>query len=277
MDDLELINTFREHVDPPDEVRTARARRRLVDEFDRAPALTPRRRRRSRPALAALVAAATALAAGALAIAGVFGGGGATVADAAIIHRADAALTPPPNEILHTEVAGDGFAAETWQLTSPPYSFLGYKGPAGQPVSVAASDGAQVMWWDPATNTIHEQATTKQPKSVEDPLAEVRAELRAGNARVVGSATVDGKDTYKIQFEDKNGYDSQSLIAYVDKGTYRPILLSDPQSNGDVVQLRVVALEYLSATPANMRLLSLTALHPGAKVVSGGSAIGATK
>ena len=133
------------------------------------------------------------------------------------------------------------------------------------------------MWWDPATNTIHEQATTKQPKSVEDPLAEVRAELRAGNARVVGSTTVDGKDTYKIQFEDKNGYDSQSLIAYVDKDTYRPILLSDPQGNGSVVQLRVVALEYLPATPANMRLLSLTALHPDATVVSGGPAVGATK
>jgi hypothetical protein len=44
-----------------------------------------------------------------------------------------------------------------------------------------------------------------------------------------------------------------------------------------VVQLRVVALEYLPATPANMRLLSLTALHPDAKVVSGGSAVGATK
>jgi hypothetical protein len=276
MDELELIKTFREHVEPPDEPRTARARRRLVDEFDRAPALTPPRRRRSRPALAALVAAATALAAAALAIAGVFGSGGATVADAAIIHRANAALTPPPNEILHTEVAGDGFAAQTWQLTSPPYSFLGYKGPVGQPVIVNASDGAHAMWWDPATNTIHEQATTK-PLPVGDPLAEVRAELRAGNARVVGSAIVDGKDTYKIQFEDNNGYDSQSLIAYVDKGTYQPILLSDPQHNGAVVQLRVVALDYLQATPANMRLLSLTALHPDANVISGGSAVGATK
>ena len=49
MDDLDLIRTFREHVEPPDEARTALARRRLVDELDRAPALTPRRRRRSRP------------------------------------------------------------------------------------------------------------------------------------------------------------------------------------------------------------------------------------
>jgi hypothetical protein len=43
------------------------------------------------------------------------------------------------------------------------------------------------------------------------------------------------------------------------------------------VQLRVVVLEYLPATPANMRLLSLTARHPDATVVSGGPPAGATK
>jgi len=79
---------------------------------------------------------------------------------------------------------------------------------------------------------------------------------------------VEGVATFKIQFADKNGFSSQSLVAYVDQHTYRPVLLSDPQRNGGIVQLQVVTFEYLPATPANLQSLSLTARHPRAQVVT---------
>jgi hypothetical protein len=49
--------------------------------------------------------------------------------------------------------------------------------------------------------------------------------------------------------------------------SYRPLLLDDPQRDGTVIRLRVVAFEYLPQTSANLLLVSLAARHPGARVV----------
>jgi hypothetical protein len=269
MNELELIRHFRSDVEPPDAERAAAARAALEAQFGGAPMRRPRRRVRGR-ALLATSLAAPAVVAAALLIAGVFGGGGASTADAAIIRHADEALSPPPNEILHTKEIGDGFVAEWWQLTSPPYTFVGDKGPVGAASPEQAGNATNSSYYDPATNTIHEMSgggTT----SFGDPVAQVHQMLDEGRARVLGTARVDGVDTYKIQFAEKdNGFTSQSLVAYVDQGSYRPVLLSDPQRDGTVVTLRVVTLEYLPATPANLQSLSLTARHPGAAVVHTG-------
>ncbi len=271
MNDLELIRHFRADVEPPDAERVAATRATLQAHFDDAP--LRRRRRfvvRRRPALAASLAAAGLAAAAALLVAAPFGGSGPSTADAAIIRHADAALSPPPHEILHTKVAGDGFVAEWWQLTSPPYSFLGDKGPVGSATPEQAGDATTALYYDPATNSIHEQ-TGAAPPAFSDPLAQVRQSLADGRARVLGSARIDGVDTYKIQFADKDGFTSQSLVAYVGQRTYRPVMLSDPQRNGTVVHLQVVTLEYLPATPANLQSLSLTARHPTAVIVTDGA------
>jgi hypothetical protein len=270
MDDLELLRSFRADVEPPDPERVAHAHRALVTEYDDAPA-RPRRRGRSKRALAGLVAVpAAAAGAAVLLVAGTLGGGTTGTADAAIIRHVDAALSPPGNEILHTKVAGGGFVAEWWQLTSPPYSFLGIKGPVGAAPEEAGS-GTTASYYDPGTNTIHQQPGNS-PTAFIDPLAQVRQALHDGRARVLGNARIDGADTYEIQFADKNGFDQQSLVAYVDQHTYRPVMLSDPQRNGSIVRLRVVTFEYLPATPATRGLLSLTSRHPAARVVTDTSA-----
>jgi hypothetical protein len=266
MNDLELIRRFRSHVDPPDPERVAAARATLMTHCD-DPGRRPRRRAPGRPALAAALAAAAVVAAGIVLIAGSFGGGDTPTAAAAIIRHTDAALSPPAHEILHTKVAGDGFVAEWWQLTSPPYSFVGDKGPVGSALPEQAGDATTNSYYDTATNTIHLLPGGPAPE-FNDPLAGVRRALDEGRARFLGSAQVDGIATYKIQFADKHGFTSQSLIAYVDQRTYRPVLLSDPQRGGGVVQLRVETLEYLPPTAANLASLSLTARHPNARVVT---------
>lgn len=268
MDELELITKLRSHVEPPDPRRTARARQTLTREFERGPSRAERWPW-FRPVVAALVVVPAVALAGLLAT-GVTGGSGPSNADAAIVRRAKAALTPPRNVIFHTEVVGGGFEAQTWELTRPPYSMLAFKGPIGARTAEEATNGSTVSWWNPATNTI-DQEVARKPVFFDDPLARVKAELRAGQARVVGAATVDGRPTYKIQFAAQGQFNSQSLVAYVDKTTYRPLLLVDPQRNGSIVRLKVTAFEYLPATRANLRLLSLTARHPGATVVSGNS------
>jgi len=268
MNDLKLIRHFRSDVETPDSERVAAARRVLEAEFG-APARRPPRRRVRRPAVLATSLAAPVVAAGVvLLVAGVFNTNGLSTADAAIIRHADDALSAPPNEILHTKEIGDGFMAEWWQLTSPPYTFVGVKGPVGAASPEQAGNATNSSYYDPSTNTIHEMSgggTT----SFGDPVAQVHQMLDEGRARVLGSAQVDGVDTYKIQFAEKDdGFTSLSLVAYVDRHTYRPVLLSDPQRDGSVVTLRVVTLEYLPATAANLQSLSLTARHPGARVVT---------
>jgi hypothetical protein len=266
MNDLDQIRLFRAHVEPPDADRVAAARARLLSaQYDHAPT-TRRTRVRSRPALAALLGVPAVGAVVVALFAGALNGGGAGTADAAIIRHADAALAPPPNEILHTKLEGDGFVADWWQLTSPPYSFLGDKGPVNA-APEAAANATTVSYYDPATNTIH-VAPSAKPVALNDPLAEVRQALQDGQARVLGTADIAGVATYEIQFADKNGFDSQSLISYVDQRTYRPIMLSDPQRNGTIVHLRVMAFDYLPATTENLRSLSLTARHPTARVVT---------
>ncbi len=276
MNDLELIERFRANVESPDSDRTAAARRRLEAEYASPSVWRARRRRRSLVAVPAAAATALLAAATVVLVGGAPGGRGPTVAEAAIIGHADAALTPPPNDIVHTKVEGDGFASETWQLTSAPYSFLGYKGPIGSATPEESVNAATASWYDPATHTIHQSPIAKSPQGFDDPIAQVHQALQNGDARVLGTAHVDGMNTYRIQFAEKGRFGSGSLVAYVDQSTYRPVRLDDPQRNGAVVHLRVVTIEFLPATSANLQLLSLTARHPRAQVVSDGSSQSAT-
>jgi hypothetical protein len=223
-----------------------------------------RRRLSARSALGVTAVMAATAAVGLIAVLGTGGSGGPATANAAIVHRALAAVTPPANEILHTEVVGvqnrTTVIGETWQETSSPYASRGLKGEPGHQGEFA-DNGTTSFAYDPSTNTVHEQPDSSRP-TFTDPVSQVREELASGRAEVTGTVTIGGLRLYEIALP-------YGLVGYFDMGDYRPRYLDDPQRDGSVVRLRVAAYEYLAMTPANRALLSVTAQHPSARIVTG--------
>lgn len=247
-----------------------RLRLALRDELADAMRRRPARRRRSIRSLryplgAAVVTAAAAAAA--LALVGTGGSNGPATADAAIVHHALKAVTPPANSILHTEVVGvwhgTTVVGEVWQETSPPYASRGMKGSPGH-LGEFADDGTNSFEYDPSSNTITERPDSVRP-TFTDPVAQVQHELANGQAQETGTATIGGVSLYRIDLP-------QGLVAYFDTVTYKPRYLDDPQRDGSVVRLRVATYEYLPMTAANRAMLSITAQHPRAQIVVGGAA-----
>lgn len=231
-------------------------RERLVDSRRPSP-------RRWRPSLRLALPAAAALGASAVAVLLFLGGGGAgpSAASAAILHRTLAAVTPPTGKIVHVKTTdvenGVQFVGEWWQETSPPYASRGTKGLAGH-LAEFADDGNISYTYDPSTNTIYERPDTSPPTS-DDPVTLIRSELANGRAQVAGTTVINGASLYAITL-------SSGVVAYVDKTTYVPRYLDDPQRNGTTVRLDVVTYEYLPASASDTRLLSITAQHPDARV-----------
>jgi hypothetical protein len=226
---------------------------------------TRRPRRRLSTRLTVGLAAGTAVAAITLvALVGNTGSPGPTAADAAIIRHALGAITPPANTILHVKVVGvqNGLTVEgeTWQETGPPFANRGIKGPIGHQGEFG-DDGTTSFNYDPSTNTIYEQPDSSRP-TFADPVSQVRQELASGGAQFDGTVTIDGSALYRIDLP-------HGLVGYFEEGNYQPRYLDDPQRDGSVVRLRVVAYEHLPMTAANRQLLSVTAQHPTARIAAG--------
>jgi hypothetical protein len=255
--DLRALAAPREH----DEVLRLALRDDLIAAPHRRPARWRLSMRFAIPAAAVTAAAATVAL---IAIVGTAGSGGPAAASAAIVHRALRAVTPPANEILHTEVVGvqNGVTVvgETWQETSPPYASRGLKGEPGHQGEFG-DDGRTSFEYDPSTNTIDDQPDSSPP-TFADPISQIRQELASGQAHLSGVVTIGGASLYRIDLP-------HGLIGYFDASDYRPRYLDDPQRDGSVVRLRVAAYAYLPMTPANRALLSVTGQHPSARIVSG--------
>jgi len=222
----------------------------------------PRRRRSVRIAVGIAGVAAAAAAIAIVTDVGTSGSGGPSVADAAVIHHALTAVAGPANSIVHEKVAGvqNGVPveAEWWQQTSPPYASLVIKGPVGHEGEVS-DNGTTSFEYEPRTNTITEQPDSSPPTPI-DPVSQVRQELASGQSRVAGTVVIGGSTLYKIDLP--NG-----LVGYFDTSDYRPRYMDDPQRDGSVVRVRVVAYDYLPMTASTRALLSVTEQHPGARVV----------
>jgi len=234
----------------------------------------PKTRRTARLVLGSAVAA-VALAV-AVALIGTGGSGGPSAAKAAILAHVVRALSPPANMIVHVKEVGvqqDGsqVAAEWWQKTDAPYAIRLIKEHAGQQVDSkgnaggeeleSAADGSTASQYDQGTNTIYQHPDSTSPTLI-DPIESVRAALTNGTAQVAGTVTIDGQSLYKIELP--NG-----VVGYFDRTDYRPVYVDNPQRGGSVVRTRVTTYEELPITPANETLLSITAQHPRAAVVTG--------
>jgi hypothetical protein len=223
----------------------------------------PTRRRRARLVLgAAGLAAATAAAA----LVALIGSGGPSSANAAILAHVARAVTPPANLIVHVKETGtlpEGtqVGAEWWQETNAPYALRLIKGPLGQE-NEGGSDGTTAYQYDASTNTIYEQPDSKAPTLV-DPIETARAALANGTAQVDGTVTIDGQSLYKIDLSD-------GVVGYFDRTDYQPVYIDNPQrGGGSVVRTKVLTYDELANTAENEKLLSVSAQHPGARVVHG--------
>lgn len=193
---------------------------------------------------------------------GTSGSGGPAVADAAIIHHALTAVTAPANAILHEKLVGvqNGVPvdAEWWQETSPPYASRVIKGPVGHEGEVS-DNGTTSFEYDPGANTITEQRDSSPPTPI-DPVSQVCQELANGHPQVAGTVVIGGTSLYKIDLP-------HGLVGYFDINDYRPRYMDDPQRDGSVVRVRVLAYRYLPMTASNLALLSVAAEHPTARTL----------
>lgn len=247
------------------EPREADERLRLAIRARLGEQMLARPRRRPKPRLGFGWAAAAAAATTAAIVALGWPGGSAapSAADAAIIRHALAAITSPANTVVHVKETGvqDGtpVAAEWWQQTSPPHALRMIKGPVGRQVE-AANDATTSFRYDAATNTVIETSASSATALV-DPVASVREQLASGRADVAGTVTIDGTALYEIELPT-------GVVGYFDTTDYRPMYLDNPQRDGSVVRTRVVTYEELPMTPHNAKLLSITAEHPDARLLT---------
>jgi hypothetical protein len=215
--------------------------------------IRPRRRRRvSRRILVAASTVSAAAAAVLVLVVGTNGSSGPSAADAAIIHRALTAVTPPAGDILHTKVTGVHggvtFVNEVWRQTASPYA-----GRAIKDREEFSNNGTTESDYDPATNTIYEHPAPATPFT--DPVANIRKELASGQAQVDGTVVIDGAALYKVDMP-------KGMVGYFDTRNYALRYVDVPQ----VGRLRVVVYEYLPMTPADQALLSVAAQHPSARI-----------
>lgn len=83
--------------------------------------------------------------------------------------------------------------------------------------------------------------------------------LRSCGARLVGHATIGGRDTLELRSRDGH------VTYYVDASSYAPVQLDTTGTDGGT-SLRFTTYEVLPADDVNEALLSLTAQHPSATV-----------
>jgi hypothetical protein len=192
----------------------------------------------------------------------VSGPGGRGTAQAAVVRRLLAAVDPSSGVILHARVtivgAGSG-SSEFWQLTNPPYSYRGIK-QSGRLSAEFADTGTQSESYDPATNTISERPDSA-PAQFTNVFANIREALASGQAQLDGTTSIDGQNVYVVKLANGG-------TGYFNTSTYRPILLKVPSVTGQTITYMVAVFEYLPATTENLRLLSITDQHPGARIVT---------
>jgi hypothetical protein len=248
--------------DIPDALRVYRDQLRdaVADDLSRrrrVPAVTRRSLRLGVPALLAAGAATAA----ALVLAT---GSQTPSANAALLHRVAAALTPPAGTILHeqAEITIPGQAAqpfELWAQADSPHAYRVVKwGHEG------SWNGSSFSSYDAGSNTVTTVTEAGPSHDPTDPAATLRSLVQSGQAVVEGTTTLDGVRAYKLTV-DASPDPFLVGTAYVATSDYRPLEI-DTVTNSEKIVYRTY--EYLPATGGNLALLDVAASHPGAAAVT---------
>jgi hypothetical protein len=227
-----------------------------------------------RPRFALGIAAPTlALGAAAAAVVVVFSGGPrASSADAAILHRVAAALSPHSGTILHEQasvtIAGQAPTRyELWEQADSPYAYrvikFGHEG---------SWNGTSYADYDASSNRIVVQPGGSSGRTPDDAAAELRSLVESGQATVDAETTLDGVAAYKLTVSGASSHYLDGTV-YVARDDYRPLQIQtttqagpDGAEVGETIQYQTY--EYLPADQANLALVDLAAQHPGAQVVT---------
>jgi hypothetical protein len=240
-------------------------REQLIEAIDR----TPAGRTIRVPRLRWVVPPAAAVVAAVAAVILLADGTHAPSADAATLGHIRAALTAAPGTILHDRALvtlgnQPPQLYELWQQTDNPSTARWIK--FGHELS---TDGTNKSEYDPASNTI---TVTPDPGGESRPAVDIADTLRSlvdsGSARVAGTTTLEGIAVYKLTISDAPRPFLDGT-AYVSRDTYYPVLIQSTDGPCNCTEtIRFQTYEYLPATAANLRLLDLTAQHPGARMTT---------
>lgn len=275
MDELEQFRSFRAAAAGPGAEAAGRARRAVAD-------VIAREQRRPRARLGSrrvAVAGALAVAAAALAVSLVApwsGGPG-------VVERAAAAIGAPPDTVLHLRVAGVSTdlgtgavvhrgTTELWLAGAAPHRFRGFFDlPFGTSTIEAGGSSASIdaLVFHADTDTLDTHRLQMEVPG--DQLDGVRAALADGRAVDEGRVELDGREVLRIAVHGL-GPEGTDATYYADPQTYAPV---ETVSDGFLVNgakryhvrlvQRFLAYEYLPATPANLKLADIRAMHPDAK------------
>ena len=188
----------------------------------------------------------------------------------AVLRALAAALVPPAGTILHERamVATPGRTPqhyELWAQADAPQAYRVIKwGHEG------SWNGSSFSTYDAQTDTVTvSPASGPRPGASHEPVdyaASLRALVASGEARVLGTSTIDGVPAYELSVSGESVLPAGST-AYVAQSSYRPLVIDYNAYGGETISFE--SYEYLPATRANLALLDLVAQHPGARVVGG--------
>jgi hypothetical protein len=213
-----------------------------------------------------------------------------------VLERASAAIrAPSASQVLsmHFRERRSGCCRElgggdalVWVDGSTPRHFRALFPGAGAPFdegggTLSGRSVRSLYRYDRRTNTLQRLSTGSRVSTTDwDPVAIVREALDDGRAHVTGQTTVAGKPAIRIvlSLRDRRGVPG-TAVYYVHPKTYRPIEIDYPRlvelrfpfepvfGNGIYkVRLTFLGFRYLPATPENLKLADIRALHPTARV-----------
>lgn len=288
MDELNTFREFRRGVAAPSPEAQRRASTLLTSaiEANRGPGTVVLRPIRKRPARIALAFAAL----GAVAVAALFVSA-PWESSRGFLERAQAALTPPADTVVHTKwdwtlTATDSSCAvtrgpnEMWIDQRPPHRYRGLLkfsvpdlsrfGPTtpvctlGPPVEGGgALDTREALVFVPPNALRFGQGGYFGPP---DPVAMLRQAISDGTAHHEGRTELNGRTVERIRVDASFG--PAPTYYYVDPDTYYPMRIEEigvaPSGVRFDSVVRYLTYEYLPGTPANRALADLRAQHPNA-------------